>query len=125
MQDRKEEKEKQAEENKKLVSRYEKGIFRRIFSYLNTHCISFIIGVLITIINGLVYPIFSVFLSRIINALFLLESTNPTRVAEGRHDADIASLAFLLLAIGSFIGIFIRDVLTELVGDEITIGIRK
>jgi len=72
IQDLKNEKEKKNEENKVLLARYEKGIFRRIFSYLNTHCISFIIGVLITILNGLVYPIFSVFLSRIINALFLL-----------------------------------------------------
>lgn len=67
-----EKKEKEKEEGKKLVAKYDKGVFGRIFGYLKNHKISFAIGVILTLLNGLVYPVFSIFLSRIINALFFL-----------------------------------------------------
>lgn len=72
---------------------------------------------------GLVYPIFSVFLGNIINALFYL--ADPKMRDQGRTDANRAGLAFLLLAIGVFIFQLIRDYLTYVVGDEITTNIRK
>jgi len=53
-----------------LVKKHEKGIYRRVFSYLRTQMISFIIGILLTIMLGGIYPIFSIFLSDILNALF-------------------------------------------------------
>ena len=120
-----EKKEKEKEENKVLVEKYDKGIFIRVFSYLDNHKVSFVIGVIITLLNGLVYPVFSIFLSRIINALFSLSSSNAALRQSGRNDANIASLAFLLLAIASLIGIFIRDLLVYIVGEQITSSIRK
>jgi len=72
---------------------------------------------------GLIYPIFSVFLGNIINALFYL--ADPRKRSQGRIDADRAGLAFLLLAIGVFIFQVTRDYLTYVVGDEVTTNIRK
>ena len=71
-----EKKEKENEENKVLVDKYDKGIYMRVFSYLDNHRASFVIGIIITLLNGLIYPVFSIFLSRIINALFFLSSNN-------------------------------------------------
>jgi ATP-binding cassette subfamily B (MDR/TAP) protein 1 len=72
---------------------------------------------------GLIYPIFSVFLGNIINALFYL--ADPKMRSQGRIDANRAALAFLLLAIGVFIFQILRDYLTYVVGDEVTTNIRK
>jgi hypothetical protein len=72
---------------------------------------------------GLVYPIFSLFLGNIINALF--ELADAKQRDQGRADANRAGMAFLLLAIGVFIFQVTRDYLTYVVGDEITTNIRK
>lgn len=72
-------------------------------------------GILLTIALGGLYPVFSVFLSDIINALFDLG--DPKRQSKGRTDANIASLVFLILALGGFIATFARDLLTYIVGD--------
>jgi len=53
-----------------MIQKYEKGIYRRVFSYLKTYKLSFVVGILLTIALGLVYPIFSLFLGNVINALF-------------------------------------------------------
>ncbi len=54
-----------------LVSKYEeRSIYGRIFSYNKENVGTFIIGILATIVNGSIYPIFSIFLGTIINALF-------------------------------------------------------
>lgn len=78
---------------------------------------AFAIGVLLTIIVGGIYPVFSVFLSDIINGLFLLGSKKSWEHDQGRRDADTASLVFLILAIGGFGLNFTKDVLTYVVGD--------
>ena len=70
---------------------------------------------MLTIALGGLYPIFSIFLSEIINALFDLGDAN--RQSKGRTDANIASLVFVVLAFGGFIVTFARDMLTYVVGD--------
>lgn len=75
------------------------------------------LGIFLTILLGLVYPIFSLFLSQIINALFDLESSSASKRDDGRHNANIASLVFLLLGIGIILLTLARDVLTYLVGN--------
>lgn len=94
-----------------------------MFRYLKSQRLSFAIGILLTIILGAIYPIFSIFLSDIINALFYFSKDSTKE--QGRKDADIASLVFLILAFGTFIFTLGRDFLTYVVGDEITNNIRK
>lgn len=72
-------------------------------------------GILLTIALGGLYPVFSIFLSNIINALFDLGDSK--KQSQGRKDADTASLVFLILAIGGFVVTFARDLLTYIVGD--------
>ena len=94
-----------------------------MFSYLKKHRISFVIGILLTLVMSCVYPVFSIFLSTIINGLF--ELTSSSKRDSGRSDANIASLMFLILAIVIFLFTLIRDYLTYVVGDEITTNMRK
>ena len=47
---------------------------------MNNQCLAFIIGIILTLANGLVYPVSSIFLARILNAFFDLESKDPVRV---------------------------------------------
>lgn len=76
-------------------------------------------------ILGGVYPVFSIFLSDIMNALFDLGSKTLSKRQSGRDSANAAALAFLILAGANFIFTFLRDILTYVVGDEITNNIRK
>ena len=65
-----------------------------------------------------VYPIFSIFLSQILDALFLLGPNNTAAQREkGRSDSNTASLVFLLLAVGVFVVTLLRDFCTYLVGE--------
>ena len=86
-----------------------------MFGYLRKERLCFVIGILLTVLLSGVYPIFSIFLSDIINGLFDLGK--PSTQAQGRHDANIASLVFLILAVANFIVTFFRDLLTYVVGD--------
>jgi ABC-type multidrug transport system fused ATPase/permease subunit len=87
----------------------------RVFGYLKQQRLSFVIGIILTIAIGGLYPIFSIFLSDIINSLFDLGSKNNRQ--SGRHEANIASLVFLILSVAGFIVTFGRDLLTYIVGD--------
>ena len=84
---------------------------------MKKHRLSFGIGVIITLVLGGIYPVFSIYLGTILNSLFDLKSSNLTIKNNGRDAANSSSLAFLLLAIGTFIFTFIRDLLTYVVGN--------
>ena len=121
--DKEKNKKKLLEENKELIAKYNKDIFKRVFGCLQSRRVSFVFGILLTMGLGLVYPIFSLFLGNIINALF--ELADAKQRDQGRADANRAGMAFLFLAIGVFIFQVTRDYLTYVVGDEITTNIRK
>lgn len=108
-----------------MLEKYDKRVFGRVFSYLENHKVSFVIGVLITVLLGLIYPTFSYFLGEIINALLNIAKTDPASRQKGRNDANTASLIFLLLGIGIIVLTLIRDSLTHFVGSEITYNIRS
>jgi ABC-type multidrug transport system fused ATPase/permease subunit len=105
------------------VEKYQEGIYKRVFGYLKNQKLAFVIGVILTMALGGVYPVFSVFLSDIINALFDIGTVS--KHDKGRSDANTASLVFLILAVGGFAITFARDMLTYIVGDEITTNIRR
>ncbi len=103
-----------------MLAKYKDGIYLRVFSYNKNSKAAFAVGIILSIINGLVYPAFSIFLSKILSTLFKFKS-DPVGA---REDANIAALAFLFLAIGSFIIVWFQNVLFGKVGNEITSNIR-
>jgi hypothetical protein len=63
----KEEREKQEEEE--LLKKYEDSIFVRLFSYAKGEELLFVLGIFVAIVNGLIFPTFSIFLSRMLTVL--------------------------------------------------------
>lgn len=55
------------------MAKYRKGLFLRIFSYNRTQKASFVVTVVVSILCGLIYPVFSIFLSRMILSLDALQ----------------------------------------------------
>jgi ABC-type multidrug transport system fused ATPase/permease subunit len=94
-----------------------------VFSYVHDQKCIFAIGVILTLLIGGIYPIFSIFLSDIINALFDLST--KAHHDYGRQQSDLAALVFLILAVGGFLVTFARDIVAYTVGNEITNNIRR
>ena len=99
----------------------------RVFSYLKDSKLLFVFGILLNIVLGLVFPVFSIFLSQLLDAIIAIQKAvakNRSTVDE-RHSSNIASLVFVILAVALFILTFLRELLTYIVGNEITNNIRK
>lgn len=57
------------EEQKLLVEKYEKSIFTRLFKYASEKIGLFIVGIIMALANGVIFPVFSIFLSRMFVSL--------------------------------------------------------
>lgn len=64
------EKEREKERMEAILAKHEKNVFKRVFGYNTDKKILFALGILIAVVNGLIYPCFAIFLSRIITSLF-------------------------------------------------------
>jgi hypothetical protein len=54
------------------MDKYNKVIFRRIFSYSKDKRIIFILGIIAALALGVIYPVFSIFLSKIFSSLLII-----------------------------------------------------
>lgn len=72
--------EKEKKHQKELVEKYDKAIFSRIFAYSKDKLPIFMVGVVAALINGVIFPIFSIFLSKMLAALLTIsyDKTNQT-----------------------------------------------
>lgn len=52
-----------------MLQKYEKDVFKRVFSYGKGSMWAFAIAVLMAAINGVIFPIFSIFLSKMLATL--------------------------------------------------------
>lgn len=59
-----------------LLNKYEESIFSRLFSYTSHRKGLFALGIFVCILNGLLYPIFSIFLAKMV-AILLNFTDNP------------------------------------------------
>lgn len=80
-----------------------------------------VLGSLGAIVNGAIYPVFSLFLARMIEMLTYLQYGMKNA---SQSDANFQSIVFLLLGIASFIFGGIQTSLFTLVGDRLTKRIR-
>lgn len=51
------------------MKKYDDSIFSRLFSYASDSKLLFVVGILVAITNGLIFPAFSVFLSKMLSIL--------------------------------------------------------
>jgi hypothetical protein len=81
---------------------------------------AFVLAVFMAAINGVIFPIFSIFLSKMLATLigFLIDKE------QARKDANMYALIFLILAIVAFIANFFQMILFSYVGEVITEKIR-
>lgn len=110
------EEEKQDKEIKKKIEA--EGFFNRLKPYTKP-VINSIIGTLVSVLNGAIFPIFGIF---IIKMLFALFSTYDMQKL--RKDSDIWSLAMFLCAVTSLATVFCQKFLFGIVGENITINMR-
>lgn len=95
------------------MEKYEKDVFKRIFSYGHGALWAFAVAVLMASINGVIFPIFSIFLSKMLTTLigFLGDKV------QARHDANLYALIFLIIAIVAFVVNFFQMLLFSYVGE--------
>jgi hypothetical protein len=55
-----------------LVDKYDKAIFSRIFAYSKDKLPNFIVGIIAALASGVVFPIFSIFLSKMLASLLVI-----------------------------------------------------
>jgi ATP-binding cassette subfamily B (MDR/TAP) protein 1 len=79
------------------VDKYDKAIFRRIFAYSKDKIHIFILGIIFALANGVIFPIFSIFLSKMLASLLKI-SVNPND-QEAIDNINLYALVFLILAI--------------------------
>ena len=78
-------------------------------------------AIIFALILGLVYPIFAIFLSKIITTLIQFK-TDPV---QSRKEANTDALVFLLLAISSFIITSVQNFIFAVIGEEVTRNLRN
>ena len=61
--------EKEQKEQEEVLKKYEDSIFGRLFAYSENKMGLFIFGMICALINGTIFPLFSMFFSRLINSL--------------------------------------------------------
>jgi ABC-type multidrug transport system fused ATPase/permease subunit len=58
------------------MKKYSKGIFKKLFTYTKGNRIKFFIGVISSIIGGAVNPIVTIFMARLVLAIFSLSNND-------------------------------------------------
>lgn len=103
------------------MEKYEKVIFGRLFTYASDKKLLFFIGFFVSVGNGLIFPAFSIFLSKML-AILVKFSDNAS---QARTDANLYALIFLLLAIASLILNLIQHTIFTNIGESVTEKIRN
>ena len=61
-----------------MVEKYESQIFGRIFSYANDKVGLFVVGIILALANGVIFPLFSIYLAEMLIALITLSTPQIT-----------------------------------------------
>lgn len=104
-----------------MLEKYEKSIFGRVFSYSSGKACQFILGIIVAILNGLIFPVFSIFLSKMLTILIQF-NLNPV---QARTDANTYALVFLIIAIVSFFTNSLQIIIFNRIGEDITSKVRQ
>ena len=106
-------------EEEEKIAKY--SIFYRLFAYVSDKKLLFALGILIAVLNGLLFPFFSIFLARML-AILVEFANNP---AQSRTDSNNFSLYFLLFGIASFFLNLFQMAIFSYIGEDLTEKIRN
>lgn len=96
---------------------YNKNTYSRVFSYARGNQILFVIGVLASGLLGAVYPVFSIFLSSMLQ--IMLSKKNFM------EEANTKALIFFLLGVLGLLLSIVQNMVFEYIGQKITSKIRS
>ncbi len=104
-----------------MLKKYEDSIFSRLFSYAKDSKLLFAIGILVAIVNGLIFPAFTIFLSKMLTILinFYIDKD------QARKEANTYALIYLLLGVLAFFVNLAQMVIFSSIGQTVTKKIRK
>lgn len=88
---------------------------KRILSYCKDKKVAFAIAIILSAIQGVIYPVFSIYVGKIIAAIFNLETDKNDQ--DSMDKVRLSSLAFFLIGIGTFFIYFFQTLLGYLAGD--------
>lgn len=103
------------------MKKYDDSIFGRLFSYCSHQKLLFAIGILVAMMNGIIFPIFSIFLAKML-AILINFTDNPI---QARTDANLYALIYLILAIAAFIINVAQQTIFTIIGEDMTQKIRN
>ena len=95
------------------MKKYDESIFSRLFSYSSDRKGLFAIGIVACICNGLIFPVFSIFLAKMLAILLNFED-NPV---QARKDTNLYSLIYFIIGIGAFIFGVIQQSIFSTIGE--------
>jgi ATP-binding cassette subfamily B (MDR/TAP) protein 1 len=113
--------EREKKEKEELVKKYEDTVFKRLFQYNKPDVCIMLIGMLAALINGCIFPVFSLFLARMIEVLTYLQLKFGDK---SQQDANMQALVFFILGIGAFILGSVQIGIFAIVGDRLTHRLR-
>ena len=108
-------------EQEELVEKYEGEIFGRLFAYCDHRKCLFFLGVVVAVLNGLIFPIFSIFLAKMIGVLLNFDSD----IEKARNDSNLYALIYFIIGVGSLLTNIAQFGIMSLVGEEMTERIRN
>lgn len=92
-----------------------------MFAYVSDKKLMFFVGIVAAILNGLIFPFFSIFLSKMLATLVNFGS-NPQ---QARDEANQYSLYFLLFGINAFIFNLVQMAIFSHIGEDLTQKVRN
>ena len=99
---------------------YNDGIYKRLFKYSEGSQLLLVIGLIFSMLCGLIYPAFTIFFAKMLGALFEFSYNK----AQGRIDANFYALVFTYIAIIGFFSNLINSSIFNIVSDRITTKVR-
>ncbi|KAM3147561.1 hypothetical protein pb186bvf_000368 [Paramecium bursaria] len=99
----------------------------RLFEYNKDERCYFVIGMIAALCNGCVFPIFSLFLARIIAVLVQLGSStaSDSQFADAQDEANRIGLYFFFIGLASVILWGIQNFFLTIVGEQLTLKLRQ
>jgi ATP-binding cassette subfamily B (MDR/TAP) protein 1 len=94
-----------------------------LFTYTDKKLL-FAFGILVAMANGSIFPIFSIFLSKML-AVLLSFTQNPGNSTQARSDANTYALIYLILAIAAFIFNILQQTIFTNIGESVTEKLRN
>ena len=88
------------------MKKYEEDTFTRLFAYSESKMCIFMVGIVAALANGVIFPIFSIFLARMLAVLLAIQldkQMNRPHDSQDLYNIRLYALLFFLFGVAAFI----------------------